>query len=185
MVKETVAIIPCTNQKTTTPGKARDVWVGAHFQLILAHAEMFYDKVLVMSYKYGFIDPDFEIEPYDIDIRTAKAADRLKWWFAVKKDIENLSKEEPQLVALYTGDTERARIIREFYKNGVKQIIVPFEGLSVGKRMQRVYDCDPPFDRDRALAGAYELDESVTDISTTNKYAPPPTMMTDEIEWEA
>jgi hypothetical protein len=182
----TIAIIPCTNQKSSTPGKARDVWVGNHFQLTLAHAEMFYERVLVMSYKYGLIDPDFQIEPYDIDIRHAKAAERLRWWLALREQIGELCEQEPPplLVGLYTGNVERDRIIREFYKNGVRQILVPWEGHKIGERMAAVYDAIPPFDRDKALAHAYDLSDSVLTINADTKWAPPPTQMTDEIEWE-
>lgn len=191
MSKETVAIIPCTNQKSEVPGKARDVWIGGHFQLVLAHAEIFYDRVLVMSYKYGLISPDDPIEPYDIDIRTGSAGDKLRWWYKMREDIRELAKTEPLLVALYTGNIERERIIREFVRNGVRQVIVPFDGASIGKRMEMVYDLEEPFNRARAEAGEYALAENYgeSDVATGSsssggKYAPPPTAMTDEIEWE-
>jgi hypothetical protein len=183
----TVAIVPCTNQKSDTPGPARDVWIGHHFQLVLAHAEMFYDNVFVMSYKYGFIDPDFRIEPYDIDIKTAKAADKLRWWFNLREDIRLLASWKPLLVALYTGDVERDRIIREFARNDVRQVILPFEGLSIGKRMAQVYDCEAPFDREKAEAGAYAVAENFGEADGTSsgqKYLPPDTHFTDDVEWE-
>lgn len=181
---ETVAIIPCTNQKSDEPGKARDVWIGNHFQLVLAHTEMFYDKILVMSYKYGLIDPDQWIEPYDIDMRTARAAERLRWWFGLKGDIKKLSEEKPLLVALYTGNLERTRIITEFIRNDIRQVIVPFEGATVGQRMALVYDCIPPFDLDKAEGGGYELAEDYGTAPAGGKYQAPATMMTDTIEWE-
>lgn len=182
----TVAIIPCTSQKSEVPGPARDVWTGHHFQLVLAHTEMFYDRVLVMSYKYGLIDPDYEIEPYDIDIKLVKAAQKLRWWFNLRVDIRALCEWSPLLVAMYTGDVERDRIIREFVRNGVRQVILPFEGLSVGKRMAQVYDCEAPFDPDKARKGLYALPEDYGETVASNgaKYMPPVTQMTDEIEWE-
>ncbi len=160
-MNETYAIIPCTNQKSDIPGPAREVWQGAHFQLTLAHAEMFYDKVLVLSYKYGFIDPDFEIEPYDVDIRYAAAKQKLEWWWEVRDDIKKLAKEEPKLVALYTGQTERQRIIREFVRNEIFNVIEPWENAKIGQRMQLVYDGDPPFDEEKLTNGDYALDPSV------------------------
>lgn len=184
MGQATVAIIPCTNQKSDTPGPAREVWVGNHFQLVLAHAEMFYDEVYVMSYKYGLIKPDFEIEPYDIDIRTAKAADRLKWWFLMKGHIKTLCDTDPLLVGLYTGNVERGRIMTEFVRNGVRQVILPFEGLKVGDRMARVYDCVPPYDRELAEQHHYDLSADYDGVAKQNNYLPPPSNLTDAIEWE-
>lgn len=185
MASKTIAIIPCTNQKSEVSGPARDVWIGNHFQLVLAHAEMFYDEVLIMSYKYGLIGPDFKIDPYDVDMRYSKAAERIKWWFMLKQQIIELSKSKPLLVGLYTGSFERERIMREFVRNDVKQIILPFEGLKVGERMSRVYDCIPPFDRALAEKGEYALPDNFGEgESGSNKYLPPPSSMTDKIEWE-
>lgn len=186
-VPDTWAIIPCTNQKTSTPGKARDVWNGNHFQLTLAVVELYFPNVLIMSYKYGLIDPDQWIEPYDIDIRTASAADKLKWWWKMRDDIKDLSEKKPLLVAMYTGDVERERILREFVKNGVKQVILPWEGKSIGKRMQAAYDGEPPFEPEKARNHEYDLPDDFdkpTETGGTNKYLPPPTQLTDDIKWE-
>ena len=189
--EDAVAIIPCTNQKSDIPGPAREVWIGAHFQLVLAHAEIFYDRIYVMSYKYGLITPEYHIEPYDIDIRTANAGDKLRWWAKMKGHIAELARTEPLLVSLYTGSVERERIIREFIKNDVKQILVPFDGATVGRRMEMVYDLEPPFDREKAKEGAYALPDdfgrSKSNDNATGgggKYAPPPTAITEPIEWE-
>lgn len=190
MEQETVAIIPCTNQKAEVAGTPREIWTGTHFQLVLAHAEMFYDRVMVMSYKYGFIDMDFMVEPYDFDVRTASVSEKLKWWFKVRQDIHDLADAKPLLIALYTGDFERERIIREFQRCGMNQIILPFEGLGIGQRQQAVYDCVEPYNREKAEAHAYDL-PPLNEVSPKEalkgqgtKYLPPPTQFTDEIMWE-
>lgn len=185
---KTLAIIPCTNQKADVPGKARDLWIGSHFQLVLAHAEMFYDEVLIMSYKYGLISPEMWIEPYDIDIRNSSIADKFKWWVALRSQIIEMGKSDTKadLIALYTGNFERERIMREFVRNGMRQVIIPFEGQGIGNRMALVYDCVEPFDRARAERGDYMLPENYGEPgSGTGKNAPPATRIdTESIEWE-
>ena len=187
MSDKTVAIIPCTNQKSETGGPAREVWIGSHFQLILAHTEMFYDEVFIMSYKYGLIGPDFTIEPYDIDIRVSSAAEKLKWWYNLRKQIRELCETEPLLVSLYTGDFERDRIIREFVRCGVRQVLIPFKGKSIGQRMAEVWDMEEPFNLEKAKAHAYDLPASYgenIEKGQGNKYLPPPTALEGPIEWE-
>lgn len=188
---QTLAIIPCTSQKSEVGGPARDVWIGSHFQYVLAHCEMFYDNVLIMSYKYGLISPDFVIEPYDIDMKDAKPAEKIKWWFTMRQDIHLVASFEPLLIALYTGDFERERIMREFVKQGVRQIILPFQGLSVGRRLAAVYDCEPPFDPEKAQEHFYDLPENYGGVAPGSlraapgsKYMPPETNLTDPIVWE-
>ncbi len=182
-MNETVAIIPCTNQKSDIAGPAREVWQGAHFQLTLAHAEMFYDKVLVLSYKYGLIDPDLVIEPYDVDIRYAAAKQRLEWWWEVREDIKELGETKPKLVALYTGHTERQRIVREMVRNDIFNVIEPWENAKVGERMQLVYDGIAPFDEEKLANGGYALDPSVAE---PKKRGRPKKEKTDDLamEWE-
>lgn len=161
-----VAIIPCTNQKSNISGPAREVWVGNNFQLTLAHAEIWYDEVLVMSYKYGLIHPEDKIEPYDINIYYASAGDRLKWWIKLREQIHELGARDgksdpprPDLVAIYTGNYEQERIIREFVRAGMRNVILPWKGARVGERMQLIYDNEDPYIIDELAAGEYELPE--------------------------
>ena len=178
----TVAVIPCTNQKTKIGGKARDVWAGAHFQLTLAHAERYYDKVLVLSYKYGLIDPDFIIEPYDINIKDSTTREKLEWWWSLRPQIEALGEESPNLVALYTGNFERDRIISEFIKNGMNDLIIPWKGLGIGERMSIVYDDVPPFNLEKLEAGDYKYK---VEQKTSPQPVKRPTIDVDNIEWVA
>lgn len=154
----TVAIIPCTAQKSEVGGPAREVWIGGHFQLTLAYAEYFFDKVYIMSYKYGLIAPDFYIEPYDIDMKLEKAAERIKWWYMMRDHIADLvERDKPDLVGLFTGQFERQRIQLEFKRNDCPNVIVPWAGLGSGYRQQVVYDGTPPFDYDKLKNGEYAL----------------------------
>lgn len=161
-----VAVIPCTNQKSNISGPAREVWIGNNFQLTLAHAEMWYDEVFVMSYKYGLIHPEDKIDPYDINIYYASAGDRLKWWITLRQQIHVLGSREkddtpplPDLVAIYTGNYEQERIMREFVRAGMRNVIIPWKGARVGERMQLVYDNVPPYDDTELEEGKYELPE--------------------------
>ncbi len=168
---KSIAIIPCTVQKSEVGGPAREVWVGGHFQLTLAYTEYFFDQIYIMSYKYGLIPPDYHIEPYDIDMRIEKAAERIRWWYMLREHIEELvEREKPNLVALFTGSFERSRIIREFIRNGCPNVIVPWEGLGTGERQSAVYDGIPPFDYDKLQAGAYTLPEDYKVVNPQSEY---------------
>lgn len=178
----TVAIIPCTNQKSNIPGRARDVWSGAHFQLTLAHAERYYDKIMVLSYKYGLIDPDFEIEPYDINIKDSSIKDKLEWWWQLRPQIQELCNTKPDLISIYTGSYERDRIIKEFVNNGIENLTIPWKGLGIGERMSIVYDDIPPFTEEEFKAGKYKFVlEEPKQKQTTKR----PAINVNEIEWVA
>lgn len=182
----TLAIIPCTGMKDPylEEGPAQEIWQGSHFQYTLIYVEEFFDRVLVLSYKYGLITPDTVIKSYDIDMKHAKPREHLKWWYMLMKQIDELAgNDPPALLAFFTGNFDRDRIIRRFVKQGVNQIIVPWEGKGIGLRMQAVFDAEPPFDPDRVKTGDYAVD--LTEGGTPrSKYLPPPTKLTDEVVWE-
>lgn len=173
---KTVAIIPCTNQKTEASGLARKVWKGSHFQLTLLHAELYYDLTFIMSYKYGLISPNFEIEPYDLDMREAPLTEKVQWWWMMAEHIKKLCLEEkPDLIGLYTGTFERDRIIREFVRNDLDNIAIPWEGLGIGERMQTVYDNIAPFTKEDFKKGTYKI---VLEKKTLTRTKPM------DLEWE-
>ena len=180
-----LAIIPCTGVKDPymEEGPAQEIWTGAHFQYTLIYVESFYDEVLVMSYKYGLVKPTDTIQSYNIDMRTAKPREHLQWWYLLKGQIDKLADERPPaLVSLFTGSFERDRIIREFVRHKVEQVTVPWEGMGIGYRQQAVFDAEPPFDPEKVKSGGYKIE--LDSGKTVNRYLPPPTKLTGEIEWE-
>ena len=184
----TLAIIPCTGQKDPDmeEGPAEEIWMGSHFQYTLAHVEMMYDEVLVLSYKYGLISPKMVIESYDIDMRVARPREKIRWWFLVRDHIIKIAGEDPppDLVGLYTGSFFRDRMVREFYKHGVEQIITPWEGKGIGLRQAAVFDAIPPFDPDKVKTGEYKIKVDETTGAPKNNYLPPESKITEPIKWE-
>jgi hypothetical protein len=72
-VSATLVIVPCGGKKIwsrepkhgTVP--AKDAYIGTYFSLNRECAERFADHWVILSAKYGFIDPDFSIPgPYDV-----------------------------------------------------------------------------------------------------------------------
>jgi hypothetical protein len=166
-------------------GPAEEIWMGTHFQYTLAHVEMMYDEVLVLSYKYGLISPQTIIESYDIDMRVARPREKIRWWFKIRDDIIKIAGEDPppDLVGLYTGSFFRDRIVREFVKHGIDQIITPWEGKGIGLRQAAVFDAIPPFETDKVKAHEYAV-KLEADGMPKRDYLPPESKITDPIVWE-
>lgn len=62
-----VAIIPCSGQKATVAGPARDLYTGSMFRHTLAAAENLDDDVtvLVLSAEHGLVTLDTVLAPYE------------------------------------------------------------------------------------------------------------------------
>jgi hypothetical protein len=158
---QVVAIIHSTNQKADMVGPPRKTWSSSRFQLYLAHAEIFCDKVLILSDKLGMISADDEVEPYDTNIKYAQPADALRWWGRIKKEIHKLAEAKPKVVILYSGNFERTRIMREFARAGIRNVTYPFgSDVGISERLDLIYDMEPPFDEAKLMAGEYTLPEN-------------------------
>jgi hypothetical protein len=141
----TLAIIPCTNQKSDEPGPAREVWTGVHFQLTLLHAEEFYDRTLIMSFKYGLITPDEVIEPYDMNIHFEPLKVRVAWKRMMMQHIQRECENPPGILGLYVGKTDVDWLSKAFLGRGTKKIIQPWAGLGTGQRQEAAYGGTNPF----------------------------------------
>jgi hypothetical protein len=65
----TIYLVACGKEKVNHPVRARDMYTGSYFQACLKYAEMKKnDGVYVLSAKYGIVDLEQVIEPYDIAI---------------------------------------------------------------------------------------------------------------------
>ncbi len=70
---QTLVVVPCGRSKIwdTQPDRgptgAADAYIGTLFNLNRTYAERFGDAWVVLSAKYGFVEPEFEIPgPYDV-----------------------------------------------------------------------------------------------------------------------
>lgn len=65
-MKQTFIIVTCSRYKTfRDKGKAKDIYAGRLFRLVLKYAYKTNLKVYILSHKYGLIEPDTLIEHYD------------------------------------------------------------------------------------------------------------------------
>lgn len=69
-----LAVVACGASKLARPAPARDLYTGGYFRAALATAEhLAPGRVLILSARYGLIDPAEVVEPYDLRIDQAGA----------------------------------------------------------------------------------------------------------------
>lgn len=133
-------IVPCGKRKIWDrdpahgPAKASDAYTGTLFRLNRAYAEKFGDRWLVLSAKYGFIEPDSIIPgPYDVSFKK-KQSDPIV--------IESLHVQVAQLdlheisTVVGLGGAEYRERVRLVFGNQVASLEYPFEGLKLGYMLQ-------------------------------------------------
>lgn len=154
---ETVlVIVPCGKQKIWDaephygPSRAADAYTGTLFTLNCAYAENFGNAWVVLSARYGFIEPDFWIPgPYDVTFNQKSTGSMGSE--ALQRQVEDLQLARYGIVAGLGGVRYRDVITAAFAGSAVR-LVFPFEGLTIGRMLQAtkraLENGDPGFQRE-------------------------------------
>lgn len=136
-----LVIVPCGKRKiwdnypNAGPTEARRAYVGSPFKVNCGFAEKFADRWIILSAKYGFVDPDFLIphnynvtfkEPATNPISLAKLRTQLK-----EKGLDGYE------TVIVLGGKDYAKIVRTAF-SGLSIVKAPTEGLPIIKAMSLV-----------------------------------------------
>ncbi len=136
-----LVIVPCGYAKIWKkepnhgPAKAKNAYIGAPFKVNEAFAEKFADRWVVLSAKYGFIDPDFMV-PEDYNVTFKKLSTNPISTDALLKQLKEKNLDSYDVVIALGGEDYCNKVRNVFMK--VSRVISPTEGLPIGKAMGRV-----------------------------------------------
>jgi hypothetical protein len=127
-----IVFISCVSEKLPYKSKAKDLYVSNLFKGNLKFAKsMNPDKIFVLSAKYGLLDLEMEIEPYDKTLNNMPSKERMEWADNVIDQIKkeaDLNKDEFIFLA-----GER---YREYLLPHTSNYQIPLKGMTIGKQLQ-------------------------------------------------
>lgn len=85
----TIALVSCVKQKQNSPCPARDMYTSALFSKARVYAETSADAWFILSAKYGLVQPDETIAPYEQTLKGASASDRRNWATKVRVQLSS------------------------------------------------------------------------------------------------
>lgn len=112
--------------------EARDAYTSPYFKKNRAYAERFSDRWVILSAKYGFLDPDDKITDYNVSFKQKKSqpisiSDLRNQVFTKALNTFN------EVVVL--GGQEYLEAVEEAFKGINCKVLSPFEGLKIGERL--------------------------------------------------
>ncbi len=148
-----LVIVSCGKRKvwdrhpTVGPVRAKDAYIGAPFKVNRRYAEKFADRWVILSAKYGFIDPDFVIPGnYSVTFRDPRTNP-----ISVESLVEQIRRKGldkfDKVVVL--GGRDYVNVVREAFKGFDVRVAAPTLGLPLGEAMRRVkraIEGNSPFD---------------------------------------
>lgn len=137
---EVLVIVPCGLSKiwdrnpNAGATRAKDAYKGSPFKLNRHYAECIGTKWIILSAKFGFIFPDFEIPgPYEVTFKRKSSAPVS--YELLRKQVKNQELELfPVVIGL--GGKEYRLAITEAFQGLSVELQFPFAGLPIGKAMQ-------------------------------------------------
>ena len=113
---------------------ARELYDSEWFHKASAYAERTADRWYILSAKYGLVDPDTVIEPYDATLKTMPAAARREWAGKALARLLPLLRAGDRVVIL-AGQAYREHLVGPIEAAGC-QAMVPMGGLRIGEQLR-------------------------------------------------
>jgi len=149
----TLVAVPCGKRKiwdrnpTAGTTKAKDVYIGAPFKVNREYAEKYGDRWVILSAKYGFIDPDFVI-PGNYNVTFKDASTDPIGVIELKEQIKHMTLDTFETVVVL-GGRDYADVVSQAFSDLEVKIKTPVAGLTLGRAMgivRRAIDEGRPFD---------------------------------------
>ncbi|QDS94648.1 hypothetical protein FF011L_34280 [Roseimaritima multifibrata] len=139
-VNSILVVVPCgrakiwAKQPTVGPIFAKDAYTGSPFKVNRKYAERKGNNWIILSAKYGFILPDFELPgPYEVTFKRNSSGPVSTE--ILKQQVAMMKLDQYADVIGLGGKEYRAAIVAAFESTRVEPTF-PFAGLPIGKAMQ-------------------------------------------------
>lgn len=127
-----IVLISCVSQKRTYRSKAKDLYTSTLFKKNLAYAyKLKPDAIYILSAKYGLLDLDKEIEPYNLTLNTMSAAEIRTWAGKVIHQLHQVVNLNNDHFIILAGLKYRKYLLQD-----MKSFEIPLEGFTIGKQLQ-------------------------------------------------
>ncbi len=126
-------LVSCVKTKLPQPAKAKDLYVSDWFRKARAYVEREGGAWRILSAKYGLVDPEDVVRPYEKTLITMRKVERSTWAGNVLEALEPCLADADTVVFL-AGERYREFLEPALRSRGVA-LDVPMRGLSQGRQL--------------------------------------------------
>jgi len=127
-----IVLISCASKKLQRKAKAKELCISPLFKLNLQYAQSLQpDRIFILSAKYGLLDLNEEIEPYD-ETLNKKSESEIKLW--TENVLEKLKQEadlEKDEFIFLAGEKYRRYLIP-----CITNCKIPMQNLGIGRQLE-------------------------------------------------
>jgi len=127
-----IVLLSCVSKKQNHKSKAKDLYLSPLFKKSLRYAEFLNpDRIFVLSAKYGLVELDEEVEPYDKTLNKMSSDEKIDWANMVLGQLDKVVSVGKDTFIFLAGNN-----YRKFLLPHIKYYEIPMEGLGIGKQLQ-------------------------------------------------
>jgi hypothetical protein len=146
-------LISCSKSKGGHRDAARNMYVSPLYRKSVMLTERWGIPFSILSAKYGLLDPDQIIEPYELTLKGAPKQVKVEWARLVDAQIRSLTNKNLIILA---GDDYFSPLV-EVGESDPLKYFAPMRGLSLGTRLSFLNEAIRIERRRDAVATAYDL----------------------------
>jgi len=129
-----IVLISCVKTKLPHKAKAKDLYISSLFRYNLKFARQIKpDEIFILSAKYGLLELEQKIEPYEATLNKMSEAAKQNWAEAVLEQLEKKCDLQKDLFIFLAGNNYRKYLIKK-----LPNYEVPFEGFSFGQQLSEL-----------------------------------------------
>lgn len=127
-----IVLISCVSQKKPYKSKAKDLYISSLFKKNLAYARRLNpDAIYILSAKYGLLNLETEIDPYNLTLNTMPAMEIRIWAERVLQQLRQVADLHDDHFIFLAGMKYRKYLLPH-----LTSYEIPLEGLTIGKQLQ-------------------------------------------------
>ncbi len=125
-------LISCVSKKLDNKAKAKNLYVSTLFKYNLQYAKSISaDRIFILSAKYGLLDLEEEIEPYEQTLNKMRSQEVKTWAKQVLSDLGKITDIKNDKFVFLAGDK-----YRKFLLPHIPNYEIPLQGMRIGEQLQ-------------------------------------------------
>ena len=127
-----IVFLSCVKSKQTKRCAAKDMYISDLFKKSLEYAKQLRPrKIYILSAKYGLLELEDVIEPYELTLNTMTQSQQKIWAYKVLKQCQQKNIDFNERAVFLCGNNYRKYLTRKFNKAEM-----PLKNLGIGKQLQ-------------------------------------------------
>mgnify|MGYP001567651293 CR=1 FL=1 len=127
-----VVLISCASKKLSKKAEARDLYISPLFKYNIRYAKSLNpEKIFILSAKYGLLELNEEVEPYNQTLNKMGNEEIVKWADEVINKLSKKTDLKKDEFTFLAGEK-----YRKFLIHHMSNYKIPLEGLGIGKQLK-------------------------------------------------